>query len=214
MNIGILGTGDVGKALGNGFLSRGHEVRMGSREAKNEKASAWLKTAGERASAGTFADAAAFGEVVVLSTLWEGTENALKLAGAENLAGKILVDTTNPLDFSKGMPPRLAVGHTNSGGEEVQRWAPKAKVVKAFNIVGNAHMVDPKFPGGPPTMFIAGNDADAKKSVTEILTAFGWETVDAGGIEASRLLEPLCILWVDYGIKSNSWNHAFKLLKK
>ena len=214
MKIGILGTGDVGKALGNGFLSRGHEVRMGSREAKNEKAAAWVKTAGGKASAGTFADAAAFGEVVVLSTLWEGSENALKLAGAENLAGKILVDTTNPLDFGKGMPPRLAVGHTNSGGEEVQRWAPKAKVVKAFNIVGNAHMVDPKFPGGPPTMFIAGNDADAKKSVTEILTAFGWETIDAGGIEASRLLEPLCILWVDYGVKSGTWNHAFKLLRK
>jgi len=214
MKIGILGTGDVGKALGNGFLSRGHEVKMGSREAKSEKAAAWVKSAGAKASAGTFADAAAFGEVVVLSTLWEGTENALKLAGAENLAGKILVDTTNPLDFSKGMPPRLAVGNTNSGGEEVQRWAPKAKVVKAFNIVGNAHMVDPKFPGGPPTMFIAGNDADAKKSVTEILTAFGWETIDAGGIEASRLLEPLCILWVDYGVKSGTWNHAFKLLRK
>jgi 8-hydroxy-5-deazaflavin:NADPH oxidoreductase len=177
-------------------------------------AAAWVKSAGAKASAGTFADAAAFGEVVVLSTLWEGTENALKLAGAENLAGKILVDTTNPLDFSKGMPPRLALGNTNSGGEEVQRWAPKAKVVKAFNIVGNAHMVDPKFPGGPPTMFIAGNDADAKKSVTEILTAFGWETIDAGGIEASRLLEPLCILWVDYGVKSGTWNHAFKLLRK
>lgn len=214
MKIGILGTGDVGRALGNGFIAKGHEVRMGSREAGNEKAASWAKAAGPKASTGTFADAARFGEVVVLATLWEGTENALKLAGAENLAGKVVIDTTNPLDFSQGMPPRLAVGHTNSGGEEVQRWAAKARVVKAFNIVGNAHMVDPQFPGGPPDMFIAGNDADAKKTVTDILKSFGWPSIDIGGIEGARLLEPMCVLWVGYGARTGTWNHAFRLLRK
>lgn len=213
MKIGILGTGDVGRALGNGFVAKGHEVKMGSREARNEKARAWVQGAGPKASAGTFADAARFGEVVVLATLWEGTENAVKLAGAENMAGKVVIDTTNPLDFSQGLPPRLAVGHTSSGGEQVQRWLPKTRVVKAFNIVGNAHMVDPQFPGGPPDMFIAGNDAEAKKTVTGILTSFGWPTIDIGGIEGARLLEPMCILWVGYGVKTGTWNHAFKLLR-
>ena len=106
------------------------------------------------------------------------------------------------------------LGHTDSGGEQVQRWLPGVNVVKAFNIVGHAHMVEPAFPGGPPDMFIAGNDADAKNTVTEILTAFGWSTIDAGGIEGARLLEPLCILWVGYGLATGTWNHAFKLLRK
>jgi predicted dinucleotide-binding enzyme len=212
--IGILGTGDVGRALGKGFLSRGHHVMLGSRDAKNEKCEAWAKEGGARASAGTFADAASFGEIVVLATLWTGTKNALELAGPERLAGKLLIDTTNPLDFSKGFPPSLAVGHTDSAGESVQRWAPKALVVKCFNCVGHAHMVDPKLPGGPPDMWIAGNDEGAKKKVGEILRDFGWpDPIDTGGIEGSRLLEPLCILWVAYGFRTNAWNHAFKLLR-
>jgi predicted dinucleotide-binding enzyme len=212
--IGILGTGDVGRALGAGFLSRGHQVMMGSRDAKNDKAQAWAKEGGARASTGTFADAAAFGDIVVLSTLWTGTRNALDLAGPDRLAGKVLIDTTNPLDFSKGFPPTLAVGHTDSGGESVQRWAPKALVVKCFNIVGNAHMIDPKLPGGPPDMWIAGNDEGAKKKVGAILRDFGWpEPIDTGPIEGSRLLEALCVLWVQYGARTNSWGHAFKLLR-
>src|SRR5688500_5249030 len=178
MKIGILGTGDVGKALGRGFVSRSHDVMMGSREAANEKAAACVKETGGKAKAGTFADAAQHGEIVVLCTNWGGTETAVHLAGPENLAGKVLIDTTNPLDFSQGPPPKLAVGHTDSAGEHVQRWAPKAKVVKCWNIIGNADMVDPKFPSGAPTMFICGNDADAKKSVTGILESFGWKDVD------------------------------------
>src|SRR5207302_5011243 len=124
-----------------------------------------------------------FGDLVVVATAWSGTENALQLAGADSFAGKVVIDATNPIDASHGMPPRLALGHTDSGGEQVQRWLPRARVVKAFNSVGNPHMFKPEFPGGPPDMFIAGNDAEAKKTVTEILTAFGWNTIDVGGIE-------------------------------
>src|SRR6202162_193988 len=211
--IGILGTGDVGQALGRGLVSLGHEVRMGSREAGNVKAQAWVSKTGERASAGTFADAAAFGEIVFLATIWSGTENALKLAGAKNLAGRVVVDVTNPLVFTPNAPPKLALGHTDSGGEQVQRWLPGARVVKVFNIVGNKHMVDPKFPGGPPTMFLCGNDASARAAATDVCKAFGWETIDLGGIEGARLLEPMCILWVQYGAVSGTWSHAFKMLR-
>jgi predicted dinucleotide-binding enzyme len=192
----------------------GHEVKMGSRDANNEKAKAWASEVGALASVGTFADAARFAELGVLATLWSGTQSALSLAGAQNLAGKVLIDATNPLVFAPGAPPALALGHTDSGGEQVQRWAPQARVVKAFNTVGHAHMVKPQFPGGPPDMFIFGNDAAAKTGVTGILTSLGWNTIDLGGIESSRILEPLCVLWVLYGVRTNSWNHAFKLLKK
>lgn len=214
MRIGILGTGDVGRALGRGFTMLGHEVKMGSRDANNEKAKAWAAEVGKLASTGTFSDAARFAEMAVLATLWSGTENVLRLAGAHHLAGKVLIDATNPLVFAPGAPPALALGHTDSGGEQVQRWVPEARVVKAFNTVGHAHMVKPRFPGGPPDMFICGNDDAAKADVTKILAGFGWNTIDIGGIEGSRLLEPMCVLWVLYGIRTNTWNHAFKLLRK
>jgi predicted dinucleotide-binding enzyme len=214
LKIGILGTGDVGRALGNAFVALGHEVKMGSRDAHNEKAVAWASTAGINASSGTFADAVKFGDVVVLALLWAGTENALKLAGVDSFAGKVVIDATNPLVFEVGKPPMLALGHTDSGGEQVQRWLPSARVVKAFNIVGFPHMFKPEFPGGPPDMFICGNDGPAKETVTAILKDFGWPAIDIGGIEGSRLLEPLCILWVGYGARTGTWNHAFKLLRK
>lgn len=214
MKIGILGTGDVGGALGNAFIALGHEVKMGSRGARNQKAVEWASTSGINASTGTFADAAKFGDVIVLALLWSGAENALKLAGPENFAGKVVIDAINPLVFEPGKPPALALGHTDSAGEQVQRWLPAARVVKAFNSVGHAHMFKPDFPCGPPDMFIAGNDPAAKQTVTGILTDFGWSTIDTGGIEGSRLLEPLCILWVGYGMRTGTWNHAFKLLRK
>jgi predicted dinucleotide-binding enzyme len=214
MRIGILGTGDVGRALGSGFASSGHEVKMGSRDSNNPKANAWAAEVGPAASVGSFAEVAQFAELVVLCTLWEGTQNALQLADPQNLAGKVMIDATNPLKFAPGAPPSLALGHTDSGGEQVQRWASKARVVKAFNIVGHAHMYKPQFPGGPPDMFICGNDAAAKTTVARILAAFGWDTIDIGGIEGARLLEPMCVLWVLYGIRTNTWNHAFKLLRK
>ncbi len=215
MKVGILGTGDVGRTLANAFVTLGHEVKMGSREATNEKSATWVKQAGARASSGTFADAAGFGEVIALATQGVVNEAVLKAAGPERLAGKVLIDVTNPLDVSKGMPPRLAVGHTDSGGEQVQRAAPKARVVKAFNIVGHTSMFRPEYKEGPPDMFICGNDAEAKQQVTSILHDFGWaNVVDYGGIESSRYLEPLCLVWVLYGVKTGSWNHAIKMLRK
>jgi hypothetical protein len=214
VKIGILGTGDVGRALANGFIALGHEVKMGSRDAANQKAAAWASTSGVNASTGTFADAAKFGDVIVLALLWAGAENALRLAGPENFAGKVVIDAINPLIMEPGKPIRLAIGHTDSAGEQVQRWLPTARVVKAFNTVGNALMFKPDLPGGPPDMFIAGNDDDAKQTVREILKDFGWDVVDVGGIEGSRLLEPMCPLWVGYGMRTGTWNHAFKLLRK
>jgi predicted dinucleotide-binding enzyme len=196
--VGILGTGDVGKALARGFASRGCEVRIGSREKKGDFV--------------TFAEAAQFGELLVIATKWAGTEHALQQAGPANFKGKVVIDATNPLKEVDGRPMGLDRGFSDSGGEQIQRWLPGAKVVKAFNTVGNALMVDPKLPGGPPTMFIGGND-DAKKEVTDILTDFGWETLDCGGIEASRLLEPMCWLWVQTAFKSGQWMQAFKMLR-
>jgi hypothetical protein len=212
--IGVLGTGVVGQTLGAGFAGLGHDVMMGSREPGSDKVKGWVEKTGPRASAGTFAETAVFGDILVLATLGSGTEAALGLAGHENLAGKIVIDTTNPLVFEPNALPALGVGHSDSGGEQVQRWIPKSRVVKAFNTVGAPHMVNPSFPGGPPDMFICGDDEGAKRAVTEICSAFGWSTIDVGGIEGSRLLEPMCVLWVVHGIRSGTWNHAFKLLKK
>lgn len=214
MKIGILGTGDVGQALGIGFATLGHNVKMGSRDPNQEKVKAWVNKAGAKVSAGTFAEAAAYGELAVLCTIWTGAENAIRLAGPDNLAGKVVIDTTNPLDFSDGIPPKLTVGHTDSAGEQVQRWLPNSRVVKAFNIVGNAHMFKPEFPGGPPDMFICGNDDQAKATVTDMLKTFGWSVIDIGGIECSRYLEPLAMVWIRHFFRVNSVNHAFKLLRK
>lgn len=210
--IGILGSGDVGKALARGFLKLGHSVKIGTREPS--RLAEFLVEAGKNASSGSFAEAAAFGDVIVLATLGSGTESAIDMAGRDAFAGKVVIDTTNPLDFSSGMPPRLFVGHTDSLGERIQRWLPSSRVVKAFNTVGNALMVDPDLPGGPPTMFICGNDTDAKKLVTQLCVHFGWEVSDLGGIESSRHLEPMCLVWVLHGIATGSWSHAFKLLRK
>jgi 8-hydroxy-5-deazaflavin:NADPH oxidoreductase len=214
MRIGVLGTGDVGRVLASGLIGLGHEVKIGSREPDSDKLKEWKTTNGARASTGSFEDAAKFGELVMLATLWSGTESALRLAGPDSLKGKVVIDATNPLVFAENAPPSLALGWKDSGGEQVQRWLPGAHVVKAFNIVGNSHMVNPDFPCGPPTMFIAGNDASAKETVTGILRDFGWEVIDIGGIEGARLLEPMCILWVVYAMRNGSRDHAFKLLRK
>jgi 8-hydroxy-5-deazaflavin:NADPH oxidoreductase len=197
VKIGILGTGEVGRSLAAGFKKHGHAVQLGHRDPKE-----------------SYADAAKFGEVVLLCTPWAGTENAITLTDPKNLAGKVVIDVTNPLKFEEGAAPQLALGFTDSGGEQVQRWLPKSRVVKAFNVVGNTLMVDPKLPGGPPDMFIAGNDAAAKQTVTQICKEFGWPVVDIGGIEGSRLLEPLAMLWVVVGFKLGRWEQAWKLLHK
>ncbi len=214
MKIGVIGSGNVGQVLASGLIGIGHEVKIGSREPDSDKLKEWKAANGARASTGSFADAAAFGELIVLATLWSGTEHALRLAGKDTFSGKTVIDVTNPLVFSEHGPPSLALGCNDSAGEQVQRWLPEARVVKAFNIVGNAHMVKPDFPCGPPDMFIAGNDDKAKGTVSEILRAFGWEVIDIGGIEGARVLEPLCILWVIYGMRTHTFDHAFKLLRK
>ncbi len=211
MHIGILGTGDVGHALGRGFLDLGHEVRMGARAAGNEKAAAFAAEGGDAASAGTFADAAGFGEIVVLATLGTATE-AIVGGLADRLAGKIVWDATNPLDFSAGMPPQLAISGRDSLGERVQKLAPEARVVKVFNTVGHALMFRPQLEGGPPTMFVAGDDETAKQRTAGLLAEFGWETADTGPITSSRYLEAMCVAWVITASKTGNWRQAFKLL--
>jgi predicted dinucleotide-binding enzyme len=214
MKIGILGTGDVGSALAKGFAALGNRVMIGSRDPDQDKVKAIIREIGGDASTGTLPDAAKFCEIAVLATSWSGTENAIKMADPVNLSGKTVIDVTNPLDFSGGQP-RLALGNTDSGGEQVQRWLPSSNVVKAFNIIGNAHMFMPIFLDGSPDMFICGNDGQSKSDVTKILHDFGWDSViDIGDIKGSRLLEPLAMLWITYGARTNSWGHAFKLLYK
>jgi len=212
VRVGVLGSGDVGRVLAGGFADLGHDVKIGSRDP--HKLQAWADTAGSHVSTGTFAEAAQFGDIVVLATLGTATAEAVRMAGPESFAGKVVIDTTNPLDFSKGMPPRLSVGHTDSLGEQVQRLIPRAKVVKAFNTVGNAHMVHPQFQGGPPDMFLCGDDEGAKTIVSQICEHWGWGVIDIGGIEGSRLLEPMCLVWVLHGARSGTWNHAFKMLHR
>ncbi len=213
MKIGIIGSGTVGQTLGTGLSQRGHTVMLGTREPDQERIQDWVRKIGKSARAGSFEETAKFGEIVFNATQWGGTENALRLAGPKNLAGKVVIDVTNPLDFSKGTPV-LAVGFSDSAGERVQRWLPESKVVKAFNVVGAATMINPKHEEGMPDMFIAGNDADAKAKVTRILEDFGWPVIDLGGIEKARLLEPLAMIWIDFYFKTQTSTHAFKLLRK
>ncbi|MGE5175384.1 MAG: NADPH-dependent F420 reductase [Hyphomicrobiales bacterium] len=214
MKIGILGSGNVGRALGLGLAALGHDVKIGTRNPKAEALREWAAAAGPKASVGSPADAAAHGEIVFLATAWSGAEHAIGLAGPGNFATKIVVDVTNPLRFEPGKPPALAVSGDDSGGEQVQRWLPESRVVKAFNIVGSAHMFRPDFPGGPPDMFLGGDDAGAKREVTEILTSFGWNVTDLGGIETARYLESLAMVWILHAVRTKSTGHAFKLLRK
>lgn len=211
MKVGILGSGDVGKVLAGAFKSEGHEVMIATRDTKSAKAAELIESG---LKVGTFAEVAKFCELAVLCTLWDGTENAIKLAGPNNLADKVVIDTTNPLDFNAGMPPKLAIGRTDSGGEQVQRWLKQSKVVKAFNIVGNAYMYKPSLNDTQPTMLYCGNDSGAKEIVKTVLLEFGWDSLDIGDITGSRELEPMCILWVKIGLQTGSWDHAFKLLTK
>ncbi len=214
MRVGILGSGGVGQDLGLGFIGLGHTVKMGSRNPAKAEIKTWLVNAGEKASAATFAEAAAFGEMAVLATRWTGTENAIRLAGPDNLAGKVVIDTTNPLLSRGNSLPQLAIGGDDSASEQVQRWLPKAKVVKAFNSVNHAHMVKPSFAGGPPDMFICGDDAAARETVAGICRKFGWGVVDMGKLEAARLIEPLALIYIRNAIRTGNWNCAFKLLIK
>jgi predicted dinucleotide-binding enzyme len=211
MRVGVIGSGLVGQVLADGFLQHGHEVMRGSRTP--EKLSAWAVGAGERASVGTFAVTAVFGEVVVLAVKGSAAQAAVAACG-DALSGKTVIDTTNPID---DRPPESGVLHfftdlNQALMERLQAAAPEAKFVKAFSCVGSSVMVDPVFAAGRPTMFICGNDPRAKASVSELLDDFGWDVADLGGAVAARAIEPLSILWCIPGFLNKQWTHAFKLL--
>jgi 8-hydroxy-5-deazaflavin:NADPH oxidoreductase len=213
MKIGVLGSGDVAKVLAAGFLKHGHEVKIGSRNP--EKLADW-NAQNPQASRGTFAEAAAFGQLIVLAVKGTAAPEALSLAGADNLSGKPVIDACNPIADA---PPvngvlQFFTGPNESLMEKLQREFPSAHLVKAFNSVGSVRMINPQFAEGKPTMFICGNNDAAKKTVTGILDQFGWDTADMGGAESARAIEPLCMLWCIPGFQRNQWTHAFKLLQK
>jgi predicted dinucleotide-binding enzyme len=211
MKVGVLGSGEVAKVLAAGFIKHGHNVMIGSRTPS--KLAEWTK-AHPKAVAGSFADTAGFAELIVLAVKGTAAEEALKSAGESHLNGKTVIDATNPI--AEAQPVNGVLKYFTSLDESLlerlQKAHPGAHLVKAFNSVGSASMVNPQFKSGPPTMFICGNDDAAKTTVRGILDQFGWETADMGKVEAARAIEPLCMLWCIPGFLRNDWVHAFKLV--
>lgn len=213
MKVGVLGSGIVAQTLASGFVTHGYETMMGTRDAA--KLAEW-NAKNPKGHVGGFSQAAAFGEVVVLAVKGGAAAAALRAAGGDNLASKPVIDATNPIADA---PPvngvlKFFTNHDESLMERLQREFPAAHFVKAFNSVGNGQFVNPHFKSGTPTMFICGNDASAKRTVTIILGQFGWETADMGAVEAARAIEPLCMLWCIPGFLRNEWTHAFKLFRE
>lgn len=214
MNIGIVGSGDVAQSLGSGFLAAGHSVMLGSREIDKKSLAGWSGKKNKKALLGSTTEAANFGEVVVLAVAWHAADDVLTIVRPE-LAGKVVIDVTNPLQFNDDEAPSLTIGHTISGGEVVQQSLPDSHVVKTLNIINHANMVQPQYKEGVPIMFVCGNNDSAKEQVRELLVDIGWKDIlNLGGIEKSRLLEPLCLLWVEYGALRETWSHAFSVLEK
>ena len=212
MKIAVLGTGAVGTTIGSKLVELGHQVMIGSRTKKNEKAAEWMMKNDENASSGTFADAAAFGEIIFNCTKGENSLEALQQAGAANMKGKIIIDVTNPLDSSKGMPPILSISNTNSLGEEIQKAFPNSHVVKTLNTMWCGLMVNPRMLKDSHTVFVCGNNADAKTKVKSILKQFGWkdaEIMDIGDITSSRGTESYLPLWLRVWMTTN--NGAFNI---
>ena len=211
MKIGILGSGDVAKALAGGFLKSGHEVMLGTRTMV--KLASWVQK-NPRARTGSFADAAQFGDMVVLAIKGTAASEAIRAAGPANLARKTVMDVTNPIADAPPVNGVIKFFTTldESLMERLQKEFPEVHFVKAFNSVGNAFMVNPQFKGGKPTMFICGNEDAAKKTVAGIVEQFGWEVSDMGRAEAARAIEPLCMLWCIPGFLRNDWAHAFKMV--
>ena len=212
MRIGVLGSGDVAKTLASGFLKHGHELLLGTRDPN--KLRDWLK-ANPRSSAGSFGDAAAFGDVLVLAVRGSVASKALRLAGTRHLVGKLVIDACNPI---ADQPPvngvlRFFTSLDDSLMERLQREYSTARFVKAFNSVGCAQMINPQMAGGPPTMFICGNDTAAKKTASELIQPFGWEIADMGMVESARAIEPLCMLWCIPVLRGQPAAHAFKLVR-
>ena len=215
MKVGIIGSGIVGRVLGTAFIKEGHQVMLGTRDVNKEDVVKW-KAENSGAQADTFNQTTEFADIIVLAISGLATKEVIELAGVNNFTGKVIIDATNPI--ANAAPDngvlKFFTSPDNSLMEQIQKQLPGAFVVKAFNSVGNALMYRPDFKGIQPTMFICGNDDAAKKTVTSILTSFGWETADMGKVEAARAIEPLCILWCIPGLISNQWTHAFKLLRK
>jgi predicted dinucleotide-binding enzyme len=212
--IGVLGSGQVGEVLANGFLKHGYEVMRGSRDPS--KLEAWKEKAGAKAHVGDFAATARFGEIIVLCVKGTAAEAAIEQAGVESLTGKPIIDATNPLVDAPPVNGVLSyfTGPNESLMERLQKKAPGAHFVKAFSSVGNANFVNPDFGGTRPTMFICGDDAASKREVVAILSQFGWDSDDVGGVASARAIEPLCILWCLPGFLNNRWTHAFKVLTR
>ncbi|MEL6615310.1 MAG: NAD(P)-binding domain-containing protein [Bacteroidota bacterium] len=208
MTVGILGSGAVARALGTGFAARGHTVLISSRTPDRDDLRAWASGAPGETAVVSFEEAARRGDLLVLATAWEGTENAIRLAGAAHARGRVVIDATNPLDFSDGSP-RLAI--SEASGVVVQRWLEGAHVVKAFNTVGADLMVDPDLSSGPPTMFLAGDDAEAKATVEDLARGFGWEPHDLGGLDQSRHLDSMAVVWILSAMRHGR-RRAFKML--
>ena len=213
MKVGVLGSGDVGRALAAGFLKHGHDTMLGTRDPQKSGIQDWVRNTAA-ARAGTFEETERFGEIVVLAVLGRIAASVIELARPENLAGKTVIDATNPLADE---PPvrgvlQYTTGPNESLGEWIQTKIPQAQVVKAFNSVGNALMVNPHFEQGTPTMFLCGNDDGAKDQVGGIIRQFGWEPYDCGSIVSARAIEPLCMLWCLPGFLRNDWRHAFRML--
>ena len=215
MKVGVLGSGLVGRVLGAGFLKYGHGVMLGTRNPAKAEVEQWLRE-NPGGTAGIFQQAAEFGDLIVLCTLGRAAEEAIALAGPANFAGKTVMDTTNPIADTPPVQGVLAftTGRNESLGEKIQARLPQAHVVKAFNSVGGGRMINPRYQPGTPTMFLCGDNAQAKAQVSEIVEQFGWEPFDCGGIIASRAIEPLCMLWCIPGFARNQWTHAFKLLTR
>ena len=209
--IGILGSGQVARVLGNGFLKHGYEVMLSSREP--EKLADWKNKGGDTAHTGTFEEAARYGEIIVLAVLGRAAVEAIQQAGPQHLDGKTIIDNPISEEPPKDGVIRFFTARDESLMEQLQNRFPAAHFVKAFNSVGNPFMVNPDFKGGKPSMFICGNHPQAKAEVTEILTQFGWEVEDMGSATAAQAIEPLCILWCIPGFLRNQWTHAFRLVK-
>jgi predicted dinucleotide-binding enzyme len=218
MNIGILGSGAVGLTLGAGFINLGYHITIGTRNPAKESLQQWARRQGPGAAIGTFRAAAEKGDRIIICTAWPGTKGAIEQAGIWNFKGKTVVDVTNPVD-GKGPDEegrQSFVAGLSSAGEQIQAWLPPdAYVVKALSCVGHEHMFNSRLGHDTPTMFICGNNAEAKQEVTDILNQMHWkDVVDMGMIEMSRYIEPLSILWYAYGYRTGTWDHAFKLVKK
>ncbi len=213
MKIAIIGSGDVGQALAKGLVNLNHKVMIGTRDT-SKKDLKWVKKHKSKLQLGSFAEAADFGEIAILAVAWHAAENVLAIIRPE-LSGKIVVDVTNPLTYDENGTPELVFGHDISAGELVQQTLADSHVVKTLNTINYKNMVKPKYKDGSPVMFMCGNNQSAKNHISDMLSEMGWSNIqDIGGIEKSRLLEPLCLLWIEYGVLNKTWDHSFSVLEK